>query len=159
MAAWVDTNLRPNFGGLTDLDDNVGNVGIVVGAAGRNKAVVNTVGANPADPTTYHSQPAQGGVNGSLISIEARNIMSAVAGSVDLIASIQLAKGIRVLKFVIGADKGVIGVNNYLDPFGAPTATGDPVLDGRLVDGALIAKVLQDSSGKPITLAGRIFNL
>ncbi len=154
IAQFVDARLRNGFGTITDAD---GNVGAVVGAAGRNKAVV----IDPVNnPNVYTSQPASFAKNGDLITMTARNILSAVAGSVDRIASIHLTKGLRVLGGVLGADKGVKGQLDYLDENGAPTPPpGGPVRDGRLIDGALVTSVLQDSAGRPITLPGRVFFL
>ncbi len=169
IAQWVNANVRTNAAPAATLDDSDGNVGIVVGVAGRNKAVVTDPAGNP---TVYTKLPSAGITNGSLIDIEARNIMSAVAGSVDRIASIQIAKNIRVLNGIVGADKGVdpmdfpaliptqgaLGQKDYLDQNGV--LIDHPVRDGQLIDGAFIAQVILDASGKPGTLPGsRIFNL
>jgi hypothetical protein len=166
LAQWVDAKLVNNvFATDKDpvtLDDTDGNVGLVVGAAGRNKPVV----IDPVNlPGVYRSQPATGGLNGDVINLIARNLMSAVAGSVDRIASIHLAKGIKVLPGIIGSEKGEIGAKtpNYLDQFGNPTekngdvSQGEPEIDGRLIDGALIAKTTLDLNGTPVTLPGKVF--
>jgi hypothetical protein len=149
IAEFVQTNIREQFGVLSDA---VGNVGVVVGAAGRNKAVV----SNPSEPLTFVDQPAQGSRNGSLIDFSARNLMSAVAGSVDRIASIHVAQGIQIPGGIIGADKVPVGSRDYLDRDGNPTP--NVVLDGRLVDGALVTGALLDARGKNTTLpSDRIF--
>ena len=149
IAEFVQSNLREEFGVLNDA---LGNVGVVVGAAGRNKAVV----TNPNEPLTFVDQPAQGSRNGSLIDFAARNLMSAVAGSVDRIASIFVAQNIRIPGGIIGADKVPLGERNYLDRDGNPTR--NVVLDGRLVDGALVAGALLDARGKAVTLPSeRVF--
>ncbi len=115
------------------LTDSVGNVGVIVGAAGRNKSVI----LDPVDaPTTYRSLPARFATNGSLENFTARNLMSAVAGSVDRIASIQLVKGLNVAQQV-GVDK--LG-GDFLDEDLAPTVSGEPVIGGRNINGAIIAK-------------------
>ena len=155
MADWVNANLRAATGSVS-LTDGLGNVGIVVGTAGLNKAVV----SNPTgQPNVYKPLPANGTVNGNLVNIEARNIMSAVAGNVDLIARIQIAQNIRVLGGEIGSDKGRFQQNDYLDVGGTLTADGRPVLDGRLVDGAVIARSVLDALGRNTTLPGRVYNL
>jgi hypothetical protein len=149
VAEFVQNNLRGSFGVLTDAD---GNVGVVVGAAGRNKAVA----ADPSNPLTFVDQPAAGSRNGSLIDFTARNLMSAIAGSVDRIASIHLAQNIRVPNGIIGADKNIIGTREYLDRNDQPTR--DVVLDGSLIDGALVARSLVDARGAAATLPSeRVF--
>jgi hypothetical protein len=149
IAEFVQTNLRGQFGVLTD---EMGNVGVVVGAAGRNKAVIVDVN----EPLTFVDQPAQGSRNGSLIDFAARNLMSAVAGSVDRIASIFVSQNIRVPGGIIGADKVPLGSRDYLDRDGNPT--NNVVLDGRLVDGALVTGALLDARGRVTTLpSDRIF--
>jgi hypothetical protein len=149
VADFVENRLRGGFGQLTDAD---GNVGIVVGAAGRNKAVA----VDPNQPLEFVDQPASGSRNGSLINISVNNLMSAVAGSVDRIASIQVSRDIRVPGGVIGADKAVIGQRDYLDRDGNPTS--EPLLDGRLVDGALVTNRLLTATGQNTNLPSeRVF--
>lgn len=130
---FVRNGLLNPVGSPAFLADSVGNVGVIVGAAGRNKAVI----LDPVDaPTTYRSLPARFATNGSLENFTARNLMSAVAGSVDRIASIQLVKGLNVAQQV-GVDK--LG-GDFLDEDLAPTVSGEPVIDGRNIDGAIVAK-------------------
>ena len=112
-----------------------GNVGIVVGATGR---VRDNNGDGQLDPASV-------GINGSLSSVLASNIMSAVAGSVDRIASIQLLTDVRVRTegAIFGADKAMpapatFGTRDYLDANGLLVTT--PELGGELLDGAIIAK-------------------
>ena len=121
------------------------------------------------NPTVYTKLPSAKVSNGSLINIEARDIMSAIAGNVDRIASITVAKNIRVLNGIIGSDKpaplgapvpGALGTKDYLDQNGVYIANGRPVRDGRLVDGAFIAQIILDAAGRPTTLpTTRVFNL
>lgn len=112
-----------------------GNVGIVVGATGRVKDNNNDGELDPASV----------GVNGSLSDVLASNIMSAVAGSVDRIASIQSLVNVRTRTegAIFGADKATpfpatFGTRDYLDENGTLVET--PVLGGELLDGAIIAK-------------------
>jgi len=118
----------------TDLR-TAGNVGIVVGATGR---VRDNNGDGELDPASV-------GINGSLTNVLASNIMSAVAGSVDRIASIQSLTNVevRVEGAIYGADKSVpppatAGSVDYLDSNGNLIHT--PELGGELLDGAIIAK-------------------
>jgi hypothetical protein len=151
---YVESHLRVGLGlGATEtLGDGDGNVGIVVGAAGRNKAVrLDPLG----QPYDYIDQPATNAKNGDLISFEAQSIMSAVAGSVDRLAAIQLAKNIRVDGSKVGQDKDTVGSFDYLDQNGVPVL--NPVRDGRLIDGAMIAKVYQQTPPLP-SLVGRVYS-
>jgi hypothetical protein len=154
---WTIAKLRPPVDPLfiVTLDDTDGNVGVVVGAAGRNKAAV----SDPSNPTAFRSQPATFAKNGDLVDIVAKNLMSAVAGSVDRIAAINIAKGIRVEPGTIGAEKNLIGSTdpNYLDSNGVGTGTGEPVLEGRLVDGAVVAHTFLNLAGGVVTLPGKAF--
>ncbi|MEI7928461.1 MAG: hypothetical protein WCH40_07925, partial [Verrucomicrobiales bacterium] len=143
VADFVRNKLLEPVGELQELTDFVGNVGVVVGAAGRNKAVVlDPFGA----PTTYRSLSARYGVNGSLENFTARNLMSAVAGNVDRIASIQFVKGLNIAQR-IGVDK--LG-GDYLDQSGQPTVSHEPVLDGINIDGGIVAKKYMDAYGVSI---------
>ncbi|MEA3210007.1 MAG: large repetitive protein [Chthoniobacter sp.] len=138
---------------LFNLDDTFGNVGIVVGAKGR---VQDENHDGILDPST-------GGTNGSVSDLTAAQLMSAVAGSVDRIASIASLTNVKVTAqgAVFGADKLVDSGDltlpravrpdrtmsgdgvpystalDYLTP--ADTHTPTPVGGGRLVDGAIIA--------------------
>ena len=130
------------------LDDSFGNVGIVVGSAGRIKAL-------QVSPGVVASLPATFALNGYLTNITARNLMSAVAGDVGLIAAIQVASGLKIgtgtgVNFtpgVIGSDKDpTLPGLDYLDSNGNDRDPNgqkiEPLLDGRLVDGALVYKTL-----------------
>lgn len=119
------------------LDDTVGNVGLVAGAAGR---VRDNNHDGILDPTSFAA-------NGIVANVAAQNIMSAVAGSVDRIASIQAISNVRVTTTggIFGADKadpgngGALGTKDYLMPDG--TETHDrPYIGGALIDGAIVAK-------------------
>jgi hypothetical protein len=123
-------------GASTALNDALGNVGLVAGATGRVKDFDNDGILDPASV----------GTNGSVVNVVASNIMSAVAGSVDRIASIQTLDNVRV-RFegaVYGADKAVPdpatpgGRPDYLDEDGNLVTA--PVLGGKLLDGAIVAK-------------------
>ncbi|MDB6154320.1 MAG: repeat-containing protein, partial [Chthoniobacteraceae bacterium] len=112
-----------------------GNVGIVVGATGR---VKDNNGDGILDPASV-------GINGSLSNVLASNIMSAIAGSVDRIASIENLINVRTRSegAIYGADKSApvpasIGTLDYLDEAGNRVQA--PVLGGELLDGAVIAK-------------------
>ena len=133
------------------LDDTFGNVGIIVGGAGRIKEY-------EVSPGTLLQLPATFALNGSLINLSARNLLSAVAGDINQIAAIQVASGIKIgsgvapffTPGIIGADKlPTLPGNDYLDSNG--DKINEPVLDGRLVDGGLVAHKITDS------LAGRIY--
>ncbi|HZJ15483.1 MAG TPA: hypothetical protein VFD27_10550 [Chthoniobacteraceae bacterium] len=136
MADFVNANLRdPLVPG--DFTDSTGLVGLVVGGSGRLKEV--QVGYDNANNADFRSNPAFRGINGDAMNIEARNIMAMVAGSVVRIASIE-----HIANIVVTAN-GALGVDKTNDP--APYRDKDdnpliePVLDGRLVDGAIIYKV------------------
>ena len=62
---------------------------------------------------------------------------------------------LRVSATFVGQDKVPIGSFDYLNDQGLPVV--NPVRDGRLVDGAFIAKVIKQPSGVP-SLVGRIFS-
>lgn len=135
VADFVNANLRdPLIPG--SVDDSVGNVGLLAGAAGRLKLVPVKFGGT--SDVVFLTQPLTGGVNGSVIGLTARNIMSMVAGSVERIASIQVIGNIQVVgNGDVGSVKNPLEVR-YRDPDGKPIA--EPVLDGSLDDGALIYK-------------------
>lgn len=146
---------------LTNLTSSVGNVGIVVGAKGRIQDVNQDGILDPA-PDVSGSVP-----NGSLLNVRAQHIMSAVAGHVERIASIQVLRDVRVTidGGEYGSDKRVEadatpttsvdghlytagptpGSLDYLradGTFSTPVGStiGTPIIGGRLVDGAIIAK-------------------
>ncbi len=142
VADYVRDQLRSGIG---QLNDAAGNVGIVVGESGRNKSVI----FDPVNkPDTLVSRPPAVAVNGSLTNITGHSLMAAVAGSVEVIAAIQVAKNINIEVDPIGADKGgplpddgTVGIKNeFLDSDGAPTNTPEP--GGKLIDGTLFAKNL-----------------
>jgi hypothetical protein len=134
LKEFVQNRMRDGEALYEALGDSDGNVGIVVGAAGRNKAVATDPLGNPYD---YVSQPANNAKNGDLINVRAHTIMSAIAGSVDRIASIQLAQNIQVQATNVGTDKDVVGVPEFRAVNGAIVPT--PERDGGLIDGAFIA--------------------
>lgn len=115
------------------LSDTMGNVGIIVGTSGRVKATEDSPGYYTRDQIT-------GLANGSLINLTARGVMSAVAGSVDSVAAIQVAKGVTftVGLPVIGADKApAVTDRQYYDKDGNITTA--LISGGRLLDGAIFA--------------------
>jgi hypothetical protein len=139
---------------LAPISGDDGNVGIVVGGKGRVRDTNNDGVLDPA-PDVAGSVP-----NGSLKNVVASHIMSAVADSVDRIASIQVLKNVRVF-----ATGGEYGSDKAVDSYNDPTTSEDavpytagptpgsldylradgtyvktPVLGGRLVDGAIVAK-------------------
>jgi len=116
------------------ISDSDGNVGLVVGAAGRVKG----------------DQPVSLGINGSVTNLTARAIMSMVAGSVDRLASIQSATNIHVsLTAPIGTDKAPTGLQ-YIDTDGVSIINA-PVLGGELIDGAIIVKSpIQNTDGSNV---------
>jgi hypothetical protein len=169
---FIEVNLRSPVLVAPLLTDADGNVGIVVGAAGRNKAILTANG--------WQTQPAAGSINGSIDNLSARNLMSAVAGSVDRIAAVQVVKGVKVVNGIIGADKGSFiapgidpeppgptgankgnGTVGFADYLGTDadtlSATGGPVRDGALIDGAVYTGRILDDRGNPTTLDGRVF--
>ena len=75
------------------LNDSLGNVGIVVGASGSNKQEVLNPGTKPLVTSSVTLGLA---TNGSLISVTANGLMSAVAGSVDFIAGIQVVQALNI---------------------------------------------------------------
>lgn len=143
----------PTFVALPLVNGDTGNVGIVVGAKGRVHDGNNDGILDPA-PDVTGSVP-----NGSLLNVQAGHILSAVAGHVEQIAAIQVLKNVRVTTVggEYGSDRavdttgqtqssdGVLfelgpipGSLDYLRPDGTHTPT--PVIGGRLVDGAIVAK-------------------
>lgn len=153
MDQFVVHNLRDESS-PGSVSDTAGNVGIVTGAAGRIKSVFN--GYTSANLPIFPSSPAVGGINGSLTSVTARNIMAAVSGSVERIAAIQSVKDINLTGGgVIGADKDTFNDPDNLRRFVSKdlVATPAPVLDGILIDGAMVAR------SRPTDLAGKSVNL
>lgn len=82
---------------ITTITPETGNVGVVVGAAGR----------------VRNDLPVSGGVTGSVSGFKAQNIMSMVAGSVDRIAAITSVSGLTLQNggTIVGAVKDA-----YIDP-------------------------------------------
>lgn len=140
------------------LTDSLGNVGAIVGAAGRIKLA-------ETSPGIYTSQPAKEGENGNFTNVSARNLLSAVAGSVNQIAAIQSITGLKIgagtganfTPGVVGSDKDPTrlpfvqppnplavldptpgSVFDYLDVNGQGNLEAQ--LDGRLIDGAVVAR-------------------
>ena len=72
--------------------------------------------------------------------------MSAVAGNVSRIASIQFVKNLNIAQN-IGVDK--LG-GDYLDQSGQPTVSHEPILDGSNIDGGIVAKKYLDALGASI---------
>ena len=153
MAQFVNATLRDPLspGALTD---DVGNVGVVVGAAGRLKSTFE--GYTTAGKAKYASIPANGGINGSLIDVQARSLMAAVAGSVEQIAAIQIVKG------VVLTGNGQVGVDKKLEPTNyrdrnlLPVPA--PVLDGKLIDGAMVTRTTPTNlAGVPVNLGPYVF--
>lgn len=109
MAQYVQEKFRDGTRGFT-LTDGDGNVGIVVGAAGRNKGIE----LDPVNrPNDFETQPSSNSRAGSLVNLTTRNLMSAVAGSVDRIAAIYSAQNIAILGGTVGTDKGSVF---FIDP-------------------------------------------
>jgi hypothetical protein len=141
---------------ISELNDIIGNVGVIVGSAGRNKQVVLDPDGHPYE---FRSIASKNGVNGSLENFSANRLMSAIAGNVDRVASIQLVRNLRVDQ-QIGVDKaGSVDFEEFnpeLNVF-VPTVSGEPVLDGRNIDGAGVAKKIVDASGRQIPTPENFF--
>ncbi len=132
-ADFVQTTLRdaPD----TQLTSAVGNVGVVVGEAGRVRG--NLPGGDGGAKT------------GAVTNFSATNIMSMVAGSVDRIAAIRVISGINVDGGILGAYKNTPIAHDasaplYLAADGV-TRLDTPAVGGRLMDGAIITQ--KNSSG------------
>ncbi len=144
IADFVEERLRDRFvAGF--VGDNVGNVGAVVGGSGRIKGVFSSFDAQ--GQPVYESLPAVNGSNGELINVNARNIMSAVAGSVERVAAI---RSIQKVTVITGGDAGTDKTSlpfDYVDKLGNPLS--EPVPDGGLVDGAIISSTEPTGSSFP----------
>jgi hypothetical protein len=139
---FVQTTLRD--APATQLTSAVGNVGVVVGEAGRVRG--NLPGGDGGAKT------------GAVTNFSATNIMSMVAGSVDRIAAIRVISGINVDGGILGAYKNTpiphdASAPLYLAANGV-TRLDTPAVGGRLMDGAIITQ--KNSSG---LLGARIFTL
>ena len=126
---FVQDILRDNPG--TQLTNSIGNVGVVVGEAGRVR------GDLPAGDGAAKA--------GSVSDFKANNIMSMVAGSVDRIAAIRSISGISVSPGgILGAYKNtpVAHASNSTIYFAADGVTQlpTPVAGGRLMDGAIVTQ-------------------
>lgn len=155
MADFVQAFVRDNLS--SQLTDSIGNVGIVVGSNGR-------VRDNNGDAIL---DPSGSGTTGVLTDIKFRNLMSAVAGSVDRVNSIREVSRITSTLStggIYGADKGAVtfdyvsadAVLNWLKTPGAPRPAADRTaleIGGALVDGAIVR------SNAPATFGGRDFVL
>ena len=113
----------------------MGNVGVVVGEAGRVRG--NLPGGDGGAKT------------GVVSNFTATNIMSMVAGSVDRIAAIRVISGINVDGGILGAYKDTpvshgASAPLYLAADGL-TRLDTPAVGGRLMDGAIITQ--KNSSG------------
>lgn len=121
-----------------ELNDSVGNIGVIVGIAGKVK------GDLPAGDAALKT--------GSVTNFAARSIMSMVAGSVDKIAAINTISGIQLTSpsGVLGAYKTTpVGPTPDHSPtkplyFSGPEQTGDlvplPQFGGSLMDGAIVTQ-------------------
>jgi hypothetical protein len=155
MADFVQSYVRGSLS--SDLTDSIGNVGIVVGSNGR-------VRDNNNDGIL---DPSGSGTTGVLTDIKFRNLMSAVAGSVDRVNSIrEVSRLTSSLSTggVYGADKGAPtldyvsadAVLNWLKTPGAARPSADRTrveIGGALVDGAIVR------SNAPATFGQRDFVL
>ena len=132
---------------LFRLDDTVGNVGMVAGAAG----------------TVSGGQPASNGINGSVATVSASSILSIVAGSVDRVAPVSVLSGVTVTSpdGVLGADKSPnspFGPNGVLDYYNTAGIDVANLQSGyRLIDGAIFASSIVPTAGAPIT-GPRVFS-
>lgn len=142
MADFVTGWLALNQGVL--LTNAQGNVGVLVGAAGRVSV--------SASPSTQGSA-ALDGVNGSVSTFSAKNIMSMIAGSVDRISAILSINGLSVPS---GGALGAYKTNPYAhsntpayyEPNGV-TITSTASVGGQLMDGAIVAISKQASLSGP----------
>ncbi len=153
MTDFITENLRDPLS-PGSVDDSFGNVGIVVGAAGRLKEGFG--GYSISHVPIFDSNPAFRGLNGTLSNIVAREIMSAVAGSVERIAAIQMASDFTILSGArIGTNKTVGDPVDYRDKDGNPVPF--PVIDGQLLDGALIVSKQPTKNGNSFNYPGNVF--
>ncbi len=142
MQDFVNTYILGNP--AAPLNDTVGNVGLVAGAAGR----------------TLGDAPSNNGISGYVTNVHAANIMSMIAGNVDQVDLIQSITnyGVTINGGILGAEKDVyfnpqagfdqynvggtpltVGPLNYISPAG--TYSNSPLPGGgELVDGAIVAK-------------------
>ena len=143
MQEFVDSYIIGDISGV--MDDAVGNVGLVAGAAGRVEGGL----------------PSTDGINGSVNNIIATNIMSMVAGNVDQVDFIQNLTNYKTYgsggfgSGILGANKtasslpgftGILGGLNYINAAGTLVNTPIPG-GGALLDGAFMAKNERQPSG------------
>jgi hypothetical protein len=143
VANFVDVELRTGAGVLNDAGGygGGGNVGIVVGVAGHIKDELN----QPiTEPTVESAEPAPGSINGSLINIVGRDLLAAVAGSVDQIAKIQFAENIEIPNGIIGAEK----VENNQN--GTPISEVNPATEQVVYEVYTNGVQILDANGNPI---------
>ncbi len=152
MKTFVDSQFRDPLA-PGSAEDSAGNVGLVVGAAGRLKKVFSGYSTNHTP--IFESAPAPGGKNGNLGSITATAILSAVAGNVARIAAIQTVSGITIdAGQEVGVDKP--DIVNYINKFGLPVEK--PEIDGALVDGAIISSTQATNLKKQtVFLPGNVY--
>jgi hypothetical protein len=116
----------------------------VGGAAGRIQGI-HVIGGG------FDTQPAPGATkrNGTVQNVTARLLMSAIAGDVNSIAAIHVAKNINITGGLVGADKDPLGPDrDYRDLNGGIVST--PVLGGGLIDGAFVSDTrVPEIDGKP----------
>ncbi len=134
IADFVDTSFR-NPATESAIDDSVGNVGVIVGGAGRLKS--NFIGYDQNHDPIFRGVAAFGSLSGDLHDVRANAIMAAVADSVDRIATIHAAYNLSFPSGgSIGTDKTPTDKLQYLSKTGS--IISEPVVDGALIDGALI---------------------
>ena len=150
MADFVQSYVRDNLSSV--LGDSVGNVGILVGSNGR-------VRDNNNDGIL---DPSGSGTTGVLTDIKFRNLMSAVAGSVDRVNSIREVSRLTSslsTGAIYGADKGG-GTFDYVSsdavlawlrtPGASRPSASDkttPEIGGALLDGAILRSNAASSLG------------
>lgn len=133
MSAFVKNALRDSP--IAQLG-TLGNVGVIVGVGGN-------IAGGLSSTSSY---------NGSVANFTARGIMSMVAGSVDSIASIVSISKLTVTNGPAGSAKDSPVSHNpsnpyYYDLIGGQSNT--PILGGKLMDGAIIAKSFSASPSGP----------
>jgi hypothetical protein len=159
MAEFVDSTIRASTD-VANIADANGNVGIVVGGAGRLKSVF--VGYDDNHQAVFRSIAAFDARNGDLMNVKAAAILAAVANSVEQIATISRVSQIIDVNDrtntrgpLIGTNKDDVGVVEYGDPSSEDGKIQDPdfptdptkrifrtapVTDGFLIDGALVSR-------------------
>jgi hypothetical protein len=148
MQDFVDNYIlgRPDLA----LNDSVGNVGLVAGAAGRVEGTAIDPITNLPVPAPGTLTPSSNGINGYVTNIRAQSIMSMIAGNVEQVDLIQSLTNyaVTVNGGNYGANKiassipGFVGVLNQLNYISADGLLTDTPLPGggALLDGAILAK-------------------